>query len=68
MMAQIPTTKPACNGKKFGMPDYFLILTVDEANSLRWEDITHFEHRVQKIEASLTWKDYLVECAFLFHA
>ena len=54
--------------EKFGMPDFFLTLTTDEASSLQWEEITYIEHIVQKIDASLTWKDCLVECASLFHA
>ena len=54
--------------EKFGMLDFFLTLTVDEASSLRWKEITHMEHMVQKIDASLTWKDCPVECAILFYA
>jgi hypothetical protein len=54
--------------KKYGMPDFFLILITDEASSLQWEEITHIEHIVQKIDASLIWKDCRVECVSLFHA
>ena len=35
------------------MLDFFLTLTATEASSLRWEEITHIEHLVQKIDASL---------------
>ena len=54
--------------EKFGMPDFFLTFIADEASSLQWEEITHIEHIVQKIDASLTWKDCHVECASMFHA
>ena len=67
-MAQIPTTSLVCNGRKVwnaAMPDFFRTLTTDEANSLQWEEITHIEHIVQKIDASLTWKDCRVEFASL---
>ena len=49
------------------MHDFFLTLTADEASSLRWEEITHIKHIVQKIDASLIWMDCPVECATLFH-
>ena len=53
---------------KFEMPDMFLTLTADEASFLRWEDVADIEQIVQQIDKFMTWKDYPVERASLFHS
>lgn len=53
--------------EKFGMPHRFLTLTANETSNPRWEEIDDIEEIVKQIDALLTSKDCLVECASLFH-
>jgi hypothetical protein len=37
-------------------------------SSLRWAKIDQLDKLIKNIDVNLTWKDYLIECATIFHS
>ena len=54
--------------EQFGMPYFFLTLTIDETSTLHWEEINNIEETAKSINSSMTWKDCSIDYATLFHA
>ena len=54
--------------EQFGMTCFFLILIADETSSLRWEEVIQIEDIAKTLAPSMSWNNYLLECATLFLA
>jgi len=43
-------------------------LSVDKTTTLRWPKFNDIEYIVKQIHPNMSGKDYLIECATLFHS
>jgi hypothetical protein len=46
----------------------FLTFTSKEMSSLEWTKFEKLQEWIKNIQMNMTWKDFLVECAILFHS
>jgi len=49
------------------MLHFFITLIAEEMTSIKWLDFNDMEYFIKQIHKTMPWKDYLVECATLFH-
>jgi hypothetical protein len=54
--------------KKFGMLHFLKTLITDEMTSTRWPKFNDMEYLVKQIHQNMSWKNYPMECATLFHS
>lgn len=53
--------------KEFGMPHFFLTLTMDDSTDMRWHEVTDFQEILDSFCGNLNHTDMGVEMAMLFH-
>jgi hypothetical protein len=53
--------------KEFGMPHFFLTLTMDDASDMRWHEVSDFQSILDSFCGNLNHTDMGVEMAMLFH-
>ena len=54
--------------EKIRMPHFLLTLIADKTSSFRWEEVMNIKNITKTIDLLMSWKDFFVECATLFHA
>jgi hypothetical protein len=50
------------------MPRFFQLLTTNKMTSTRWPKFNDMEYLVKQIHQNMSWKNYPMECATLFHS